>query len=79
MSDRKPDSLEEVLEMVNDHYPVDHEPDGWPAIQMRDLTLMADEIERLREVERLAIAYKNQSMRPASTKLSEGLQMDVSS
>jgi hypothetical protein len=26
----------------------DHEPDGWPAIRMRDVTALADEINRLR-------------------------------
>lgn len=25
----------------------DHAPDGWPAVQMRDVTALADEIERL--------------------------------
>lgn len=25
---------------------VDHEPDGWPAVRMRDITALVDEIER---------------------------------
>lgn len=26
---------------------VDHEPDGWPAVRMRDISALCDEIERL--------------------------------
>jgi hypothetical protein len=25
---------------------IDHEPDGWPAVQMRDISAMLDEVER---------------------------------
>lgn len=25
---------------------VDHEPDGWPAVEMRDITALLDEIDR---------------------------------
>ena len=32
---------------------LDHEPDGWPAVRMRDVSALADEIERLRMVGRL--------------------------
>jgi len=28
---------------------IDHAPEGWPAIQMRDVTALCDEIERLAE------------------------------
>lgn len=27
---------------------VDHAPDGWPAVQMRDITALLDMVERLR-------------------------------
>lgn len=27
----------------------DHQPDGWPAIRMRDITALCDEIEQLRD------------------------------
>lgn len=27
----------------------DHAPDGWPAVQMRDITAVLDELEALRE------------------------------
>ncbi len=46
----------------------DHEPDGWPAIQMKQVSALCDEIERLRAVidaanaqEPLAKSYKNSS------------------
>lgn len=26
----------------------DHEPDGWPAVRMRQITALCDEVERLR-------------------------------
>lgn len=28
---------------------VDHGPDGWPAVRMRDISALCDEIERLRK------------------------------
>jgi hypothetical protein len=27
---------------------IDHDPDGWPAVKMRDVSALCDEIERLR-------------------------------
>jgi hypothetical protein len=39
---------------------LDHEPNGWPAIQMRDLSAAAEEIERLQaEVSRLTMGLEN--------------------
>ena len=36
----------------------DHAPDGWPAVQMRDLTAILDELEALREAHtRLSAIY----------------------
>lgn len=32
----------------------DHDPDGWPAVRMRDISAMRDEIERLRAIESAA-------------------------
>ena len=26
---------------------IDHEPEGWPAVQMREITALCDEIDRL--------------------------------
>ena len=28
----------------------DHSPEGWPAVQMKDVTALCDEIERLRKL-----------------------------
>ena len=37
---------------------VDHEPDNWPAVQMRDITAVLDELEALREAHtRLSAIY----------------------
>ena len=33
---------------------VDHEPDGWPAVMMRDITAMRIDIERMREALNIA-------------------------
>ena len=33
-------------------FEIDHEPDGWPAIQMRQISALCDEIDRLREDEK---------------------------
>lgn len=30
-------------------FEVDHTPDGWPAVQMRDITTLLDQVERLRD------------------------------
>jgi len=36
---------------------VDHGPDGWPAVQMRDISALCDEVDRLRkEVDQLELA-----------------------
>lgn len=35
----------------------DHEPDGWPAIQLQEITPLADEIERLRKDNKALRAY----------------------
>ena len=36
----------------------DHAPDGWPAVQMRDITAVLDELEALREAHtRLSAIY----------------------
>lgn len=35
---------------------VDHEPDGWPAVQMRDITALCDEVERLHDERVAALA-----------------------
>jgi hypothetical protein len=40
--------IEEILTYCRG-LPIDHEPDGWPAIQMRDLTALVDEVDRLRK------------------------------
>lgn len=29
-------------------FEIDHEPDGWPAVRMRQISALCDEIERLR-------------------------------
>jgi hypothetical protein len=39
--------IEEILTYCRG-LPIDHEPDGWPAIQMRDIMALVDEIDRLR-------------------------------
>lgn len=31
-------------------FEADHAPDGWPAIQMRDVSALLDEVERLRGI-----------------------------
>lgn len=37
-------------------FEIDHAPDGWPAIQMKQVSALCDEIESLRaEVERLKV------------------------
>ena len=37
---------------------VDHAPDGWPAVKMRDITAVLDELEALREAHaRLSAIY----------------------
>ena len=36
----------------------DHDPDAWPAVQMRDITAILDELEALREAHtRLSAIY----------------------
>ena len=37
-------SLVERLRLLE----ADHEPDGWPAVQLRDITALCSEIDRLR-------------------------------
>lgn len=39
-------SLVDRLRMLE----ADHEPDGWPAVQLRDITALCSEIDRLRSV-----------------------------
>lgn len=31
-------------------FEIDHEPDGWPAVRMRQITALCDEVERLRKI-----------------------------
>lgn len=35
-------------------FEIDHEPDGWPAVRMRQVSALCDEVERLREIESAA-------------------------
>lgn len=37
-------------------YESDHEPDGWPAVRMRQISALCDEVERLREALQIASA-----------------------
>lgn len=30
-------------------FEIDHDPDGWPAVRMREISALCDEVERLRE------------------------------
>lgn len=45
--DHKIKSIDEIIKAMR-LLELDHEPKGWPAVQMRDITAMCDEIERLR-------------------------------
>ena len=38
--------MKELLERMRG-FEIDHEPDGWPGIQMREVSALCDEIERL--------------------------------
>ena len=51
-------TTDELLDFVR-LLELDHEPDGYPAVLMRDITALADEIERLREALRYAVAEAN--------------------
>ena len=33
-------------------FEIDHEPDGWPAVRMRQISALCDEIDRLRKDEK---------------------------
>ena len=35
-------------------FEIDHEPDGWPAVRMRQVSALCDEVERLRRIESAA-------------------------
>lgn len=35
-------------------FEIDHEPDGWPGVRMRQVSALCDEVERLREALRIA-------------------------
>jgi hypothetical protein len=37
-------------------FEIDHEPDGWPGVRMRQVSALCDEVERLREALRIANA-----------------------
>lgn len=39
----------------------DHEPDGWPAVRMRQISALCDEVERLREQLAAAIAAETKA------------------
>lgn len=43
--DSEPDDI--VTEMRN--FAIDHDPDGWPAVRMRQITALCDEIDQLRQ------------------------------
>ena len=47
-------TTDELIEDVR-NMEIDHEPDGYPAVRMRDVSALADEIERLREALRYAL------------------------
>ena len=40
-------NIDDLLEIV-ESLAIDHTPEGWPAIQMQEVTALADEIKRLR-------------------------------
>ena len=40
-------NIDDLLEFV-ESLATDHKPEGWPAIQMQEVTALADEIKRLR-------------------------------
>lgn len=50
----------------------DHEPDGWPAVRMRDVSALLDEVERLRA----AVAAEHQRC-VAACKRVEEINRDV--
>ena len=35
-------------------FEIDHEPDGWPGVRMRQVSALCDDVERLRETLRIA-------------------------
>ena len=39
--------IDDLLEFV-ESLAIDHKPEGWPAIQMQEITALADEVKRLR-------------------------------
>lgn len=40
-------NIDDLLKFV-ESLATDHKPDGWPAIQMQEVTALADEVKRLR-------------------------------
>ena len=49
-NDTQIDVAERIPELIERlrSFEIDHGPDGWPAIRMRDVSALLDEIERLR-------------------------------
>ena len=48
-------------------FEADHKPNGWPAIQMRDVSALIDRIEHLERVlllAKMALEYHTQQTRP---------------
>lgn len=41
--------INNLVNRILNEMPEDHKPEGWPAVQMQDLTALAEEIERLRK------------------------------
>ncbi len=57
--------LNELINRILTVMPEDHEPEGWPAVRMRELTALADEIQRLRTelAEYMVIEFEANSVR----------------
>lgn len=49
--DNEPDIVDQMRVLE-----IDHEPDGWPAIRMRQVSALCDEIERLRGKRDIAVS-----------------------
>ena len=41
-------NIDDLLELA-ESLAIDHKPEGWPAIQMHEITALADEVRRLRD------------------------------
>lgn len=39
--------MSDLLETMR-NFEIDHEPDGWPGVRMRQISALCDEVERLR-------------------------------